>query len=346
MIISHSNDGELINKLNILSILRKNDSTRLDIQKEIGGEKDEIFKEIEDLIKEGFITEEEKGSGDYTTPFVHLSLSKSKGRVIVFVFNETNITANAINLRGNVLRFERFPKGDGYKNSIKAFYEKISREHDDVYGILIVSDDKNIIEENLFSCPVKIITAATSGAKAEVENGNYEERTYFISLSDEITAALYTDEKLISSKSFAHIKVASGTPCDCGGDGCLSALLSGRAIKKKTNIPNFKRLLSEEGGTKAISDGVDYLAFALSRAIQSVDATSVVLLGELSGISEYLYAKINNTLSISLPPDRRWIKVVKGKRENATQEGAVLFALDEFFFHTDILKVFKTLSEK
>lgn len=332
-----------ITALSILSLLREEDFSRFDLVNELSLDKDEVYTTVDSLIEDGFVVQNEEGSGDYTTPFIHLTLSKTKGRIITFVFGEVNITATATNLKGNVLRFERFPRGEYYKDSIRSFYGKMSKDHADLYGVVVVSDDKSVLEDDFFPCPFTIINNATASAKAEIKNKNYQDRTYFVSLSDEITSSFYVNNTLVPISSFAHIKVSSGTTCSCGIDGCLSSIISGKVLKKKTGINNYKVILNSEEGLKAISDGEGYLAFALSKAIQSIDAESVVLLGELSNISEYLYAKINNTLSISLPPGKRYVSVTKGERENAAQEGATLYALDSFFYHEDILKKLKIL---
>ena len=115
-------------------------------------------------------------------------------------------------------------------------------------------------------------------------------------------------------------------------------MASGRAIKETTGINQYRRLLTEEKGLLAIDDISSAMAFAFSEAVQATGADSIMITGEMSSMPKDLYASIQDKMIMTLPPERRSVTLIKSeKADKALLEGAGLIALDEFFYHREIL---------
>ena len=335
MDFSRPDNARTINRLKVLNALRKGDLSRAELSRELVINKVSISEITDALLKEGLI---ENGERDNTTqgrPSTKLTIAKKKGRVFSFIFSSSTVTASASNLSGQVLRFERFPKDDNMINQIASFIRKMTSDDPVVYGVTIVGSEDEV-PASAFPWPVTYTSAAVAQARAEME-GKKMEKTLFVSWGDEIEAA-YEEKFLHYMPSFGHMKVSSGVTCSCGGNGCLSAVASGKRIKSMTGISQYRRLTTEEKGIIAIDDTLRDMALALAEAVQALGAESVVITGELSVMSDDLYASLNDKLRMMLPPQRE-VKVLKSaKGDRSALEGAGIIALDEFFYHSEQLE--------
>ena len=108
---------------------------------------------------------------------------------------------------------------------------------------------------------------------------------------------------------------------------------------EKTGISQYRQLTTLEKGLIAIDDASSAMAFALSEAVQAVGAKDVMLTGELSSMPKDLYASMEDKMRMALPPERRSVRIIKSEKgDKALLEGAGIIALDEFFYHRDILE--------
>ncbi|MBQ0070588.1 MAG: ROK family protein, partial [Spirochaetales bacterium] len=267
------------------------------------------------------------------------------GRVFSFIFTKSTVTASAANLMGEVLRFERFPYDENTVSTIASFINKMTTDDPNVYGVTIITEDKSEIPSSAFPWPVTYTSRSSAQARAELEEESLE-KCLFVSWSDSIEAS-YMDRFLHDIPTFGHMKVTKGVPCTCGGNGCLNAVASGVVLKERTGLTQYRKLLSEEKGILAIDDAGKGMVFAISEAVQAMGAERVMITGELSGMSDDLYASLNDALKMSLPPSREHIRIRKAKRgDKGLLEGASLIALDEFFYHKAILEELTTIQDK
>ena len=335
MDFSRPDNARTINRLKVLNALRKRDLSRAELSRELVINKVSISEITDALLREGLI---ENGERDNTTqgrPSTKLTIAKRKGRVFSFIFTSSTVTASASNLSGQVLRFERFPKDDNMISQIASFIRKMTSDDPVVYGVTIVGGE-NEVPSSAFPWPVTYTSAAVAQARAEIE-GRKMEKTLFVSWGDEIEA-VYEEKFLHYIPSFGHMKVSSGITCSCGGNGCLSAVASGLRIKSVTGISQYRRLTTEEKGLLAIDDTLKDMALALAEAVQALGAENVVITGELSVMSDDLYATLNDRLKMMLPPSRD-VKIHKSEKgDRSALEGAGIIALDEFFYHSDKLE--------
>ncbi len=336
MDFSRPDNARKINRLKVLDALRKRDMSRAELSRELVINKVSVSEITDSLIKEGFIV---SGALDNTTqgrPATILSIEKNGGRVFSFIFSNLNVVASASDLKGNVLRYERFPNDDNLGEYIGSFINKMTQDNPRVFGVTVIGSKKDI-PDDVFPWPVIYKTRAEAQAKGEMEGRGDLGNTLFVSWSDEIEAS-WPKGGMLSIPTFGHMKVTKGIKCSCGGDGCLSAVASGKALKETTGINQYRRLLTEEKGLLAIDDISSAMAFAFSEAVQATGADSIMIMGEMSSMPKDLYASIQDKMIMTLPPERRSVTLIKSeKADKALLEGAGLIALDEFFYHREIL---------
>lgn len=336
MDFSRPDNARKINRLKVLDALRKRDMSRAELSRELVINKVSVSEITDSLIKEGFLY---SGPLDNTTqgrPATILSIERNGGRVFSFIFSLSNVVASASDLRGNVLRYERFPNDDSLGEYIGSFVKKMTQDNPRVFGVTVIGTEKDI-PKDVFPWPIIYKTRAEAQAKGEMEGRDDLDNTLFVSWGDEIEAS-WPKGCMFSIPSFGHMKVTKGIKCSCGGDGCLSAVASGRAIKESTGISQYRRLLTEEKGLLAIDDVSSAMAFALAEAVQATGAESVMITGEMSSMPKDLYASVQDKMIMTLPPERRSVTIIKSeKADKALLEGAGLIALDEFFYHREIL---------
>lgn len=338
MDFSRPDNARKINRLKVLSVLRRRDISRAELSRELLINKVSISEIIDGLMKEGLIV---SGPLDNTTsgrPATILSIDKNGGRVFSLVFSSSNVMASASDLKGNVLRYERFPRDENIVEYLSSFITKMTQDNPRVYGMTVIGTEEDI-PRDVFPWPVIYKGRAEAQAKGEAEGRtDLSPDTLFVSWGDEIEACWMKGEAL-SIPSFGHMKVTKGIKCRCGGDGCLEAVASGLVLKEKTGITQYRRLTTEEKGLIAIDDASSALSFALSEAVQATGAKDVVIMGEVSGMPKDLYASMEDKMKMALPPERRSVRILKSeKAEKALLEGAGIIALEEFFYHSNILR--------
>ena len=336
MDFSRPDNSRKINRLKVLDALRKKDMSRAELSRELLINKVSVSEITDALIKEGFVYSGPLDNNTQGRPATILSIEKNGGRVFSFIFSYSNVVASASDLKGNVLRYERFPNDDSLGDYIGSFVKKMTQDNPKVFGVTVIGTEKDI-PKDVFPWPIIYKTRAEAQAKGEMEGREDLYNTLFVSWGDEIEAA-WPKGGMFASPSMGHMKGTKCIKCKCGGDGCLSAVASGRVIKENTGITQYRRLLTEEKGLLAIDDISSAMAFAFSEAVQATGADSIMITGEMSSMPKDLYASIQDKMIMTLPPERRSVTIIKSeKADKALLEGAGLIALDEFFYHRDIL---------
>lgn len=336
MDFSRPDNARIINTLKVLNTLRRKDMSRAELSRELDINKVSISEITENLRKEGLVEDGEKDNTTLGRPSTKLTVSRKNGRVFSFIFSPSTVTASASNLKGGVLRFERFPKDENYLGQISSFLRKMTGDSPKVYGVTLVGAAENEIPDTFFPWPVIHSSLSETEARAEM-NEEKAEKTLYISWSNNVAASYY-ESFLHYIPSFAHMKVTKGITCSCSMDGCLEAVISIPRLKAITGLTQTRQLLSSEGGITTLKNVLPSLVFAVAESVQAIGAERVVITGELSSMPDDLYTMINEKLHTLLPPDRRHVAVYKAKKgDKAALEGAGIIALDKFFYHSDVL---------
>lgn len=338
MDFSRPDNARKINRLKVLSSLREKPKSRAELSKELNINKVSISEIADSLIKEGLIEESEK-KATLGRPAIELRIREKSGRVVVAEVRKSNIGLSISDLKGNILRYERFPKDDEYISTIKSNIERLSQGAK-LYGISTISKDSTKLSLGYDEIS---ISPSIAEARAEMEKDKRDwNKTLFVSWSDSIEACFY-DHYFFLSKTFPHVKVAISEKCSCGLNGCLEAVASGWALRERIKTNNLMQLAER---TNDMIEPSRTLAYAIANAIQIFDAKRAVITGELSTVSDEIYEIMNSDLRSFLPEGEKERSIIKGSSgERGRREGAGIMALDSFFYHSDVLSHLKAIED-
>lgn len=351
MDFSRPDNARLINRLKILSAIReKENMTRAELSREILINKVSISEIVDSLIKEGLVRESGKLTLDSGRPATLLDIDVRAGKVIGLVIREKGCLIAASDLKGKILRLERFPRGEdeeSLKRNLSASLERILRnENVKIYGAVIVSDEDNLDLSSSLPFPSIKISSIKAQALAEKRRCSDDlEKMLFIMVSEDVSA-YYGKCELTE---FAHVKTQGTNSCYCGSSGCLSSSFSGKAFKReileKYGITmTTKEILSSKEGKAVIKENLNALSFALATASLTIGASSAMLVGDYAAMDDESYAVLNEMLLSMLPKWKKDFVAYKSiAGEGGTIEGACHAALDHFFYKKDLLESLKTL---
>ncbi len=337
MDFSRPDNARTINRLKVLSVLRKGSSSRAELSRTLGINKVSVGEIISSLIKDGLITEGEKDFSAPGRPATKISVAKDAGRVFAFEVKPRSVSVSVSDLTGRILRFEQIPKaGEEWKeNTAKAVERMKGDGRARIYGsaLVSVSDDiPSAIPEPVIRIPPAIAEAAAEEAKLGPLEG-----MLFLSWSYSLDAAVRKGD-LIPLPHLPHMRVQREGACRCGGRGCLEAAAGGSALAEKTGIPTIRELVRKGAESDAVKGAIKSLAMALSEAVQALSASSVMLTGEMSALPDSSYAYLQSLLLQMLPPDRQDVTVYRATAgDKGAREGAAAIALDAFFYSRPLL---------
>jgi len=194
---------------------------------------------------------------------------------------------------------------------------------------------KKILEKE-FKVPVFIDNDANCAALAEARFGAGRKARHFIymTISTGIGGGIIIDKKLYrgaigAAGEFGHMIIDSrGYTCGCGNVGCLEALSSGTAIKKRSGMDAIAvELAARQGDKKAIrviEQTAHYLAIGIANLVNIFNPELVILGGGVSKMRELLLTPIRKEFkryALTLPA-----KSVKITRAKLGTEAGVLGA--------------------
>ncbi|MGN1190334.1 MAG: winged helix-turn-helix domain-containing protein, partial [Candidatus Ornithospirochaeta sp.] len=188
MDFSRPDNARKINRLKVLDALRKRDMSRAELSRELLINKVSVSEITDALIKEGFVVQGPLDNSTQGRPATILSIEKNGGRVFSFIFSSSNVVASASDLKGNVLRYERFPNDDSLGEYIGSFVKKMTQDNPRVFGVTVIGTE-NDIPKDVFPWPVIYKTKAEAQAKGEMEGRDDLKNTLFVSWGDEIEAS-------------------------------------------------------------------------------------------------------------------------------------------------------------
>ena len=294
-------DVRQLNRLRILNLIAKSEHTnRAQISRELGFNKVSTGEIVDILIKEGLV--EETGADNNTSgrPSITLTLNKERYFVIAIDIGLRNIRIALINLKGELLRFERFPTPPSpsveeamaliikhittYKarlskeQTIKGIAISIGADVEPSTGTIIEHRDwkwrntplsytiekythlPTIVENN--------VVAMIKGEKWFNEEA-HNKRMFYVNWGEHISGAYSGPGRKISPEAlFGHMVVSETNRCSCGGIGCLETVASGIVLSKYASKNNSVKALTEEAIEdprlqRILYESVTYMAKAL-----------------------------------------------------------------------------------
>ena len=330
MDFSRPDNARRINRLKVLNALRSAALSRAELSRELLINKVSISEIVDGLIRDGLIVETEK---EQTTgrPATKLGINRNAGRVFSVEIRRASVSISVSDTLGRVLRFERVPRKESLWVDVESACLRLAKGFD-ILGVAIVTSEDLDID---LPWPYMRIRPSVAEAKAEIESIEADlDGFYFVSWSDQIDASLLKGS-LIPIPSFAHLKVAKSGICKCKSVGCLEAVASANAIKESTGVKSTNEIVANDSLVDTPSQA---MAFALSQAVQATGARSVMITGELAGVSDRVFAQMQTKLTSSLPEERKDVIIFRaGYKEGGLSIGASLIALEEFFYNSKLL---------
>ena len=336
MDFSKPDNARTINRLRVLSELRKGQASKAELSRKLGINKVSIGEMTDKMIAEGLIEEGEKDFSSPGRPGRLLSINKDKGRVFAFCVSKRAVSVSVSDLLGRVLRFERYPRKDDMLENIQRAIARMS-DKVTIYGsAAIIPED---FDTSILPSPILCVNRAEAEAESEIMRIGKSDGMLFLSWSDTFDAAIIRNGELHHLPDLAHIKAQRDGECTCGGRGCLEAAASGNALLAKTGAESIKDLVRNNSYGYAVKEAMRPLAAALAEAVQALSASSVMITGELSQLSDEAYAYLQELLHSVLPPYRKDIPVYRSlSGDNGQREGAAIMALDAFFYRLLLLE--------
>lgn len=276
-----------------------------------------------ELIEEGLV--EEKGALESTggRRAKALAVSKNSGKAIGLDITKNHISLVLTDLTGKILKYERiflpYMEGDNYYCEVNKKLENFLNESEcnrqNVLGIGIsfpgiIDLDKELITDShilgvkalpftsvsrFFSYPCYFLNDANAGAYAEGIQSESMERFFYLSLSNTVGGAVYSNNKLEQGKNFrcgevGHMTIVpDGESCYCGKQGCLDAYCCAKCLLDGKLENFFERLRKGEEKEVQLWDRyTTYLAIAVNNIHMVLDC-DIVLGGYVgSYMGEYI----------------------------------------------------------
>jgi predicted NBD/HSP70 family sugar kinase/predicted transcriptional regulator len=281
-----------------------------------------------------------------------------------------DITKNHIamvvsNLTGEILNYVRIYKpyavGDVYcreiNEELERFLDKSGAERDKILGVGIsfpgiIDLEKGMIAgshilgvesvpfdsiSRFFSYPCYFLNDANAGAYAEGIRSGDRNRFFYLSLSNTVGGAVYSNGRLEQGRNFrcgevGHMTVVpGGKVCYCGKSGCLDAYCSAKCLTDGKVEYFFERL--EQGGREEIclwEQYTSYLAIAVNNLHMILDC-DVVLGGYVGSCMGRFIRDIRDKVSErnTFAEDGSFIRTCRHKTGTAAL-GAALNVIEMF----------------
>jgi len=184
---------------------------------------------------------------------------------------------------------------------------------------------KDILEQE-FKLPVFVDNDANCAALAELKFGAAKKckHVIYMTISTGIGGGIIIDRKVYrgaigSAGEFGHmIIMPNGPKCSCGNYGCLEALASGSAIRRKTGMDAIALELAARQGDKKALQVIEkvgfYLAIGVANMVNTFNPEMVIIGGGLSNMRELLMKPIlKNYKKYTLKLPQKYAKIVKAK---------------------------------
>ena len=336
-------NARTINRLKVLSALRNNsDMSCAELSRLLLINKVSIGEIVKKLIAEGLVKETGKIPMPSGRPAVRIDLDWDRGSVLALIDQGKGVTAAQCNLRGKIIRMERFSKGETREDILihfNAFLKRLERNSQiRIHGAVIASDEDwswlsaeapfPVMTENRMKC----IAAAETA-----RSGNALNNALFIDLDEHVSAA-YSDGNIKVLPGFAHLKVSNAGKCPCGRTGCLDAITSLSALQDAYGEIDRKDPFSDPVIKARMKQNLDALAFATAETMKITGAEVAMLTGPLSAMPDEYYPLLAEKTNSLLPEGKGSMIYKSLAGGSAALEGAAILALDEWFFRTPLIR--------
>lgn len=257
-----------------------------------------------ELIEKGLVKEsgELKSTGGRRAKA--LTAASDAGYAAGLDITKNHISLMLVNLTGGILKYERifqpYAAGDDYyslvNSRLESFLEESGCRCENILGIGIsfpgiidlkreMIADSHILGvssvpfcsvSRFFSYPCHFLNDANAGAYAEGIQSESRERFFYLSLSNTVGGAVFSNGKLEQGNHFrcgevGHMTIVpEGEQCYCGKRGCLDAYCSAKPLSDAADgkLDDFFKGLSQ--GEKKFTDMWDVYTSYLAAAVNNI----------------------------------------------------------------------------
>lgn len=361
-----------INRLRVLNILvQDKESSRADIARQLKLSKPSTGEIVEKLIQEGLAIEAGKRETTTGRRPVAIALVPDAALVLGVDMGSRNTSVALADLRGNILRSERFPTTQQPEvkelcsNLIRVVRKMAKLASSPILGVVValdgvLSDDKRTLVRSdhwdwddiplaaLIEKNTELPTLLVAGVEAMVFAersiaGETEENFFFVNWGEHIKSAWVNKSSITGGDTqFGHLMVSSTGLCRCGKIGCLESQAAGWALSEKHGGKTVKQLTQEPDQMirRDLEQAAKAMATALVAASAITGCTKIILGGGLANLDgEYLnsltsfYKEHSNRENVGI--------VCSPLGEKQTLLGSIAIALDRWMFKSSLLEMIR-----
>ena len=359
-----------INRLRVLNLLAQNDEySRADIARSLKLNKPSTSEIVEQLLKDGLVAETGKRETTTGRRPVAIALVADASFVLGVDMGSRNTSVALSDLKGNILRFERFPTTE--QPEVKELCSQIIRilrkmaklVTSPVIGVVVAldgvisEDQRNLIRSdhwNWDDIPLAAIiekntdfpTLITHNVEAMVFAERWvaheeEENFFFVNWGEHIKSAWVNKHSITGGNTqFGHLGVSSTGLCRCGKIGCLESKAAGWALSERHGGRTVKQLCQEPDKDikEDLREASEAMAMALVAASAITGCNKIILGGGLANLDdEYQQHLIQFYREHS---NREQIPIVCSPlKEKQTLLGCIAIALDRWMFKRELLEM-------
>ncbi|PHV70479.1 hypothetical protein CS063_10345 [Sporanaerobium hydrogeniformans] len=305
------------NKKLILNLIRQKHYSRVELAQKTGLTKASITIIVEELIKEGLVSEEETNYCGIGRKPIHLKLCADARYAVGISISRYSWRAGVVDLAGNLIG----AKDGGDMNeppqlvlekiteTITSLIEKIPPEK--IIGIGVTTPGPVDYKTNTILTPpnftnwhnfqlgktlselcglsvwLENISNASALAEAYFGGCTNEENYGYIIVDEGIGSGIVVGGKIYRGKSgygneLGHTSINfQGIECECGNRGCLEKYASIPNLLKGSPYTSWKEVI-EEDDQRIIGQEADYLSCAIINLINLFDLSKVILGGDIA----------------------------------------------------------------
>ncbi len=297
------------NRRLIINLIRKNQVSRADISKATSLTKAAVSIIVDDLIKNGIVTEEKSQEKAVGRRPIYLTLNPDYMYALGINITRSGTEVGVVDITGNEICYdfiENMPKTDLINNIIERI-NNFDIDKEKILGIGVTApgpvDSKNTTilnppnfkewhYENIglrlkkaFKKDVYLENVSGGLALCEKYFGKAKDLNDFLVLyvTDGIGSGIISKGMLLKTASeLGHTSICyNGTKCTCGNTGCLEIYASIPEILKTTAHKSWKAVI-DSNDEKTIIAEAKYLACGITNAVNLFGFGHIFLAGDIN----------------------------------------------------------------
>lgn len=362
-----------INRLRVLNLLANcTECSRADIARALKLNKPSTSEIIAQLLTDGLVTETGKRETATGRRPISIALAPDAALVLGVDMGSRNTSVALADLKGNILRFERFPTTrqpqvkEFCSYLIKVLTKMTKLTTSPILGIVValdasISEDQQVLEysaswqwedvplaailQRHTGLPTLLIHSIEAMVIAEQNLGDKEEEDFFfVNWGEHIKSSWVKGPFHTGGETeFGHIAVSQVGLCRCGKIGCLETVSAGWALSERHGGLTVKQLSQETN--PLIQEDLHKAAEAMGTALVAASAITgcqkIILGGGLANLEDQYFNTLRHYYKENSP--RAEVSIVRSNLgEKQTLLGSIAIALDTWMFKSSLLEIIES----